>query len=480
MKRSGIRMMTALAALLLLSAGCGSKENIEDGQEPDPNEQRPDDGKETGEDPLAFEPDVEYDYDDSYFINPEKGMYLTNVYYFRNGEVPGAASLEYMRSFRKKNMSLSFSQFYLMDFMDKELSPAVLKTIEDDFARHREAGLKTIVRFCYVYTGNEFNADGTPKDPEKEPPMDILLRHIEQVKPLFQTYKDIIYVLQAGFIGSWGEWSISKKNDNDRREVLNALLDALPADRQVQLRTPMFKKRMFSTSYKDTITLAQAFSDAPIARVGGHNDCFLANGNDAGTFNNDEDKIVWRRDSRYTIMGGETCILDKQYCNCENALQQFERYHWSYLNSAYNVNVLNYFDEDGCLDDVYKRLGYRLYLEKAAFDGEWEPGGQIRMRAVMANNGFASIINPRAMELVLVNKADASDRHVLPLDKDPRFWRAGSRNLWEERINLPAGLKAGATYNLYLNLPDPEPTLHDNPEFSIRLANKNMWNEAEG
>jgi hypothetical protein len=33
---------------------------------------------------------------------------------------------------------------------------------------------------------------------------------------------------------------------------------------------------------------------------------------------------------------------------------------------------------------------------------------------------------------------------------------------------------------MYLNLPDPKPTLHDNPKFSIRLANSGIWNEATG
>ena len=109
--------------------------------------------KDAPQDP--FGPDIVYEYDDTYFINPEKGMYLTNVYYFRDGEVPGAATVEYMRSFREKNMSLSFSQFYLMDYMEKELSPEVLQTVKEDFENHRAAGLKTIVRFCYNYTGTE-------------------------------------------------------------------------------------------------------------------------------------------------------------------------------------------------------------------------------------------------------------------------------------------------------------------------------------
>ena len=35
-------------------------------------------------------------------------------------------------------------------------------------------------------------------------------------------------------------------------------------------------------------------------------------------------------------------------------------------------------------------------------------------------------------------------------------------------------------YNVYLNLPDPYASLHDNPDFSIRLANLNVWEETTG
>jgi hypothetical protein len=35
-------------------------------------------------------------------------------------------------------------------------------------------------------------------------------------------------------------------------------------------------------------------------------------------------------------------------------------------------------------------------------------------------------------------------------------------------------------YDVYLNLPDPYATLHDNPAYSIRLANENMWDETTG
>jgi hypothetical protein len=35
-------------------------------------------------------------------------------------------------------------------------------------------------------------------------------------------------------------------------------------------------------------------------------------------------------------------------------------------------------------------------------------------------------------------------------------------------------------YAVYLNLPDPAVSLHNRPEYSIRLANQDVWEEATG
>ena len=41
-------------------------------------------------------------------------------------------------------------------------------------------------------------------------------------------------------------------------------------------------------------------------------------------------------------------------------------------------------------------------------------------------------------------------------------------------------MSGGSEYKLYLNLPDPKPNLHNDPRYSIRLANENCWDETTG
>ena len=85
--------------------------------------------------------------------------------------------------------------------------------------------------------------------------------------------------------------------------------------------------KMYDLSVKDTITAATAHDGSAISRLGGHNDCFGADANDSGTFESDAARKLWKNDTKYTIMGGETCKVS-EYCLCPATLQDLEDYHW--------------------------------------------------------------------------------------------------------------------------------------------------------
>ena len=93
------------------------------------------------------------------------------------------------------------------------------------------------------------------------------------------------------------------------------------------------------------------------------------------------------------------------------------------------------------------------------------------------NTGFAAPMNGRAVELVLVDGNGAKTVYELN-DVDPRYWFAGRTMNVEKTISIPQSAQGKCT--LYLNLPDPKPTLRSNPLFSIRLANDNVWDKNQG
>src|SRR5690606_12720981 len=189
-----------------------------------------------------------------------------------------------------------------------------------------------------------------------------VLEHLEQLTPLLAEHQDVIAVMQAGFIGAWGEWHSSTNgldSADNRKTILLALLAALPPSRMTQIRTPNAKADIFGSS---PLTEALAFGGSDQARTGHHNDCFLATDSDYGTY---PDPIeTWKdyvaSDGRYTPIGGETCQLNPPRTDCAAAGQEMERLHWSFLNALYDTDVIDAWETEGCLGEIQKRLGYRF------------------------------------------------------------------------------------------------------------------------
>lgn len=402
-----------------------------------------------------------------HLVNPERGFYGGAVDVFSSSN---PVSVSRAKSVREKGMTLMYIGFYLRSFLDGDISEAYLNMVRKSLDAVRSAGIKCVLRFAY-----QNSESSKPWDA----PVDVVLRHVEQLKPILQENEDVIFILQAGFVGVWGEWyytenfNMNPSSDEDfepRRRLVTALLDALPESRQIALRTPEFKMRMYNLSLKDTLTAASAHDGSALSRLAGHNDCFGASVDDWGTFDNvTSDRKFWKADSRYSIMGGETCNVSN-YCTCSASLRDMQDYHWTYLNSGYNSSVLSRWTDKGCMDEIKDRLGYRLVMHKASCTGILEKGRQVHLVLDFENKGFAAPMNPRGAELVFVAPDGKNTR--FPLNSDPRTWHPGPHQV-EVDCTLP-----DAKGTFYLALEDP--LLAERPEYSIALANEGVFDAATG
>ena len=399
-------------------------------------------------------------------LNPERG------YYYPVDFTSGSSALKSsaVKAQRLEGRTLYYLGFYLTDFMKGDISKSYLEKIQTSLDAIRDGGAKCILRFAYKSSENN-----KPWDPS----VDIVLRHVEQLKPILQANEDVIFVLQAGFVGVWGEWYYTQNfimnpsSDADyapRRKLTDALLDALPASRQIQLRTPQFKMRMFGLSVKDTLTAKTAHSGTPVSRLAGHNDCFGAAADDWGTFDNEpRDRDFWKADTRYTIMGGETCNVS-DYCTCQASLKDMEDYHWTFLNSGYHGDVINRWKTQGCADEINNRLGYRLVLLESYRSENPAAGEKFSIALKIENKGFAAPQNPRNAILVFI--AEDGTKHEFPMGVDPRTWHPGV-SMARCSFTLPADKGT-----MYLNLSDP--LLPERPEYSIALANEGVFETRTG
>jgi hypothetical protein len=246
------------------------------------------------------------------FSNPERGFYHHLETFASNHEPLDLTTLQTYR--QNEQISLILRLFYLDDFVNSSISTAYLNAIQADFNTARQAGVKLIVRFAY----NQNPISPNPDDPT----LSRVLQHLDQLKPILQANSDIIAVVQAGFIGAWGEWYYT--NDDfgappdppdytNRRLVLTKTLEALPITRTVQLRTPYYKQNIFgvSSGVGGALTETMAYNGSNLARVGHHNDCFLASDDDFGTYADlAQDYPYLAAETRYLPMGGETCQLN--------------------------------------------------------------------------------------------------------------------------------------------------------------------------
>ncbi|KAL3793013.1 hypothetical protein ACHAW5_003808 [Stephanodiscus triporus] len=170
-------------------------------------------------------------------LNPERGFY-THTEYNTLGPTPLAAST--LASTLSSGRSIILRIVYLTAFIDgSNISQSVLADMSTDFDTMRTGGVKCVLRFAYTASQT-----ATPT----EPPKSAVLNHVAQLTPILTANQDAILALQAGFIGPWGEWHGSTNfnyDANGRKEVLGALLDAVP-NRTVQIRTPQHKKTLYT------------------------------------------------------------------------------------------------------------------------------------------------------------------------------------------------------------------------------------------
>jgi len=264
----------------------------------------------------------------------------------------------------------------------------------------------------------------------------------------------------------------------------------------VQVRVPQQKQKFLYDVAAPTTSAAIGFSQAhngsAAARIAFHNDCFLADNTDLGTFTDydggtePQDVVNLRNyaalETRYVVMGGETCLENAPDDNCAStggrADADLSRFHYSFLNQGYNADVNDDWVAQGCMEDIKRRLGYRLQVVSGIFRTEASPGQTFPLTLELQNVGYAAPFNPRGVELVL-RHTDSGQKFFAELsrDIDARFWLPGSNHVLTATLALPADLPVG-TYEQLLHLPDPTPALYGLVPYSIRLANSNAVSSA--
>ncbi len=428
---------------------------------------------------------------------------------YQNADIPGVPHL--IRGNRLMGLEFSHGQWqdeldyfaydgvtvmqsyvFLMKYQDgRDLSPEKLADIELFFRKLRESGAKALLRFAYELSPTIDGPSGVT-----------ILKHLAQLAPLIRANADVIYVLQCGFIGKFGEWHHSFHHLQDdfafQKELLDAVLEVLPPDRCTMVRYPIVKERLYGG---EPLADAEAFTGTPRARIGHFNDGFLADGKHGGTFGRDdsphspEDDFAYLEEGKYLPMDGELFWRDAAGHPVQptEAVRLLRKWHYDTLGFVHGNRAFE--GVDGYSIDIWKRvpvdplflkdnglpipdgyfadeegrfvwrsyyeyirdlLGYRIELRSLEYE---TADGRLTGRITLVNKGFSAPVNPRPVFLKVGEVA-------YPLETDVRRWQSGETQTLNFDVPAPA-----APCGIGLWMPDAAETLRGDPRYALHCAN---------
>lgn len=486
------------------------------------------------------------------FLNPERGWYLFSHSHTRSGcqaTDMTPCSLQY-KSIEDSDFTQSEYNahstiqriFNLSEFNSNGsvISSEYLNNVQADFDFIRAKGMKALIIFEYtgVHDLDINNNVAQYAHDFPNPNVETILNHIDQLAPILQNNSDIIFVVKAAFIGFFGEWYYSNDDFgipnnncaadlgltaiqwNNRRAVVDKLLDILPTNRMVEVRSLQYKANMYGWNIpNDGLSASEAHNGSKKARIGWHNDGFSASFYETCTPSDNQfascnrctgptncnpifqattpnyntfccnfstsDYYTIRdyhaNETQFVPSGAEFSHCDKEeFYDCDFVIEDMERHHISHvspLNSVIEGTLRDEWQSGGCEDEINRRIGYRLKLNNASATAQIKPGNRMNINISLDNVGFAAPVNQRNVQLVLKNNANPTTLYKVNLCEDPRKWLAGNTHTISATVGIPPDMSQGA-YSLFLNLNDPE--IQNNPKYSIQLANQNVWDASTG
>lgn len=420
----------------------------------------------------------------SVFPNPERGWHnRRNIVRDRN-----------FSDIKASGNTLIHSYLRLDNYRDTDIIPqSYLDSIREGLNAVRAAGLKIILRPTHTWSESPTVLESR------------ILKHIEQLNAVLSANADVISHLEAGYLGKWGEWhsgpytDLSSRSDGDTRyRIIKRILETTPDNLPLVMRYPMHIREILDElpAPAGSRPLTQAQRD----RIGHHNDCFLYDSSDRGTyarlnlwFGNQtleqQKQYAFNLSTSYggnKLVGGETCspAIDR----IGETQKEMSETNWTELNFDFWGDAINQWKKiwlpasgndpaEWEFDRISRKLGYRLRLIDATFPTLAIAGSSFTIDANLSNDGYASVIKQRPIYLVFDN---GTNRYNIKLANiDVRKWVSGPVVLSRQTVTLPTNMAPG-TYRMALWLPDASTKLLSQPSYSIRFANKDVWDSAKG
>jgi Domain of unknown function (DUF4832)/Domain of unknown function (DUF4874) len=442
----------------------------------------------------SFASSISYQESFEDFPNPERGrLFVYQPYAVGGNGIPNNTipfSDPGVKSYFRSQMSALSSTiirpvYVIGDWRDGIIPQSFLDRLTSDFNTIRELGIKSAPEFVYTFPGDPVDANINT-----DAPKDKIIADLERLKPILQQNEDVIVFMYAGFIGPWGEWG-GTTNDNigqwqvvndNTRAITNKILEVLPQDRFALVRTTSIKHGLFNDS--TPILQQEAFTKTNKSRVGFHNDCYMADYHPDVRTLRLADRPYLDKEGLYVP---QSEILDTNCFDygtpqwsavpCSDLLEEMTLDHPDVISDLNPVRIVG-----DCIPEANRRVGYRFNMIDSEVPTSVTAGSNTQISVNMANKGFGNLFNPRDLEIVIRNK-NTGQELKLPIIKnqDTRLFMPspGQTKQLPLDLNIPANTAPG-DYDVFLNLPDPMPSIKNRPEYSIQLANVGTWEATTG
>ena len=352
---------------------------------------------------------------------------------------------------------------------DKPLSQAALDGIKDLLAFLKEKDKNAIVRFAYD------PSYGGAKD--KEPALQIILKHIEQVCPILNDYCSTVTAIEVGLIGPWGEMHSSAiANAQNISPIIDKFLNST-ANIPILVRTPKMIYDYLGIAPKDAEKRI-ILSTEKAYRLGLFNDGYLGSNSDLGTYTDRERDVEFlSNQTGHLPYGGEVVIPDSTLHNIEVCLPEMNKINLSYLNIEWNNYVIdkwknsNYTSDCG-KDELYygktafeyiqNHMGYRFVLKKSTFKYT-DKLDELSVELQLQNVGFGNLNKEKRAQLIIIDESG-----------DVAFTKAVGSFSGEAKVNYSAKLNLDyGKYDVYLRLYGDE--VEGAPLYCLQFANDGLW-----
>lgn len=182
-------------------------------------------------------------------------------------------------------MTIVFRYFYMEKYKvnGSTIDATYLTLVDADLAAIKASGCRARIRFAYDDT---YQATGPWTSDVNQ---STVQAHIQQLAPTINKYADVVDAIDAGFVGTFGEWfytsnfltgtapdTLAATDVTARNAVIGQLLTSLDSRIFVNMRYPAERQNYLQSSASNP--------GGQAVRIGHHNDAFLADDGNYGTY----------------------------------------------------------------------------------------------------------------------------------------------------------------------------------------------------